>query len=174
MSKNKKYLLLAAGILLAISGIITGYFAVVGLTNAVAMQNLANKWAPKFGGGVAPAQMLSYLQYGVAFLTSSSIIALAFAAFAIRYSFYSSKEYFIKRSILYAMAYISVIIVNPIAGALFLVAVYAKDENFVFEEEDLSLDVLADKLEKLENLKTRGLITEEEYANSRKSLLEDN
>lgn len=173
MSKNKKYLLLAAGILLAISGLVTGYFAVVGLTNAVAMQNLASNWAPNFGGGTDPAQMLTYLQYGVAFLTSSSIIALAFAGFAIRYAFYTSKEYFVKRSILYAMAYISVIIVNPIAGALFLVAVYVNDENFVFEEEDLSLDVLADKLEKLENLKAKSLITEEEYENLRKTLLDN-
>lgn len=172
MSKTKKYLLITAGALMLLFGVATAYFAVNGLFDRTALGTVVSEIKTWEMFATTPqATLEQYVQWGVAWLTSVTLISFGFAFFAIRYAFYSSKEFFAKRSIVITMAVLSVLVVNPLAGALFVVAVFMPDKNLVLDDLDLSVDLLEDKLQKLVSLKEKGLITDEEFQNLRNNLL---
>jgi hypothetical protein len=173
MSKTKKYLMLASSILLIVSGIITTIYSLYAIINYEIIDELAREWFFNLGGSNVETVMERIrfiIQMGVAFLAASSVIALSFGAITLRFSFYNSLQFYDKKSVIATMSILSAIVVNPIVGALFIVATFIKDKNFKEQNVD-AIDEMQEKLKKLNIMKEKNLISEEEYNTLRNNIL---
>jgi len=172
MSKTKKYLLLSAGILLLAYGIPAAVFAIIGIANPENVDSIANNIHTNWGWQINTATL--WVRLGVAYLASSSIISIAFGVFSIRYAFYTSREFEEKRSVIITMAILSFICSAIVIGGLFLAAALVKDHNYDPEKDassTMNVASIEDQLIKLNGLKEKSLITEEEYNTMRAQLL---
>ncbi len=171
MSNTKKYLMLASGVVLLIWGGLCAYFALSHITDLAKVAELTN-WVSSNFGDVAYETAKLTAQMIVAFLASSAIVSVAFGAFTLRFSFYEPAEFEEKRSISITMAILSFIVVNPIVGGLFLAAALLPDKNYVAPKPVTPVDEMEEKLRKLNVLKEKNLISEEEYTKLRNNILE--
>ena len=169
MSNLKKYLLLGTGVALLAWSVVCAIYAIQAIVNPLLLNPIASDMAVNWGMEFDPA--LRLLQFGVAFLASSAVVSLGFAGFCIRYFFYTPYEYEQKHTIVLTMAVLSFVVVNPVIGGLFLAAALVPDRNYVAKEPVNIIDGLEEKLNKLNELKEKNLISEEEYNKLRQNLL---
>lgn len=170
MSKTKKYLMLASGILLALWGAACAYFALSYIIDVASVNEITN-WISGNMGDLSYDTAQTVARFLVAFIASSAIVSLAFAGFTLRFTFYTPAQYEDKRSIAITMAALAFVVVNPIIAGLFLAAALIRDDNYVAPAPTVAVDSLEEKLQKLAVLKEKNLISEEEYNKLRTNIL---
>ena len=91
-----------------------------------------------------------------------------FGGISTKFCLYDSIEFYQKKSVVLTVAIICTIVVNPLVGALYIVAVLMPDLNLnldsIIEKPEVDLDKVMEKMEKLKKMREQDLINDDEFA----------
>ena len=166
MSKNKKILMWLSAILMIVSGVVVGALCLVAIINPNIIENMAEK-----ATATTPSKLEStrtIYHWLVSLVTAGSVVGIVFGGISIKFCTYSSIEFYQKKSVVLTVAIICTIVVNPLVGALYLVAVLIKDDNLNLdgmpqENAEVDLDKVMEKMEKLKKMREQDLINDDEF-----------
>lgn len=175
MSKTKKILMFTSAILMIVSGLVTGILCCLAIFDPTKLQPIIEKFVNEDASNYDKIE--STIQLLTSILTAGSVVGIVFGGISIRFCLYAPIEFYQKKSVVLTVAIICTLVVNPLVGALYIVAVCLKDENLKFEGEeeeqaqDVDIDKLMEKIEKLQKMKEQNLINEEEFNKLKSDIL---
>ncbi len=169
MSKNKRILMFTSAILMIVSGVVTGILCGLHIFQPARLEPIIEKFA---GDDVSKwDQVAQVVQLVISLATAGSIVGVVFGGISIRFCTYSSMDFYQKQSVVLTVAIICALVVNPLVGALYIVAVLLKDDNLRFEDDEddtipkkeVDIDKVIEKIEKLNRMKEQNIINDEEF-----------
>lgn len=174
MSKNKKILLWVSAILMIVSGITVGALCLVAIVEPAKLTELAKQATLSNPDQLEATENLYH--WLVSLFTAGSVVGVIFGGISIKFCTYSSIEFYQKQSVVLTVAIICTIIVNPLVGVLYIVAVCMKDKNLnlegaVKEEPQVDVDQVMQKIEKLQRMRDQNLINDDEFVKLKYDIL---
>lgn len=173
MSNTKKILMFTSAILMIVSGLVTGVLCCIAIFDPTKLQPYIDMFVNEDASNYETVE--SIIQLLTSVLTAGAVVGMVFGGISIRFCLYSPIEFYQKKSVVLTVAIICTIVVNPLVGALYIVAVCLKDENLKFEDEEetqeVDVDKLMEKIEKLQKMKEQNLINEEEFNKLKSDIL---
>lgn len=174
MSQNKKLLMFLSAILMIVSGVVTGILCCLAIFQPARLEPIIEKFVKDDGSNWD--QIASLIQLAVSFFTAGSVVGIVFGGISIKFCLYQPMEFYQKKSVVLTVAIICTVVVNPLVGALYIVAVLLKDENLKFGDEPEEkkvedVDKLMEKIEKLSKMREQNLINDEEFAKLKADIL---
>ncbi|MBR2467860.1 MAG: SHOCT domain-containing protein [Clostridia bacterium] len=167
MSKTKRMLMLTSAILMIVSGVITGILCCLYIFQPERLEPIIEKFAKDdVSNWDNVAQMV---QLVISMATSGSVVGIVFGGISIRFCMWSAVDFYEKKSVVLTVAIICTMVVNPLVGILYIIAVLMKDENLNFDEEEeetqkpVDIDKIMEKIEKLNKMKEQNIINQEEF-----------
>ena len=166
MSKNKKILMWVSAILMIVSGVGVGAFCLVAIINPAMLDDMARK-ATLLTPEKFESVKNSY-HWLISLLAAGSVVGIVFGGISTKVCLYDSIEFYQKKSVVLTVAIICTIVVNPLVGALYIVAVLMPDLNLnldsIIEKPEVDLDKVMEKMEKLKKMREQDLINDDEFA----------
>ncbi len=174
MSKTKKLLMFTSAILMIVSGLVTGILCCLTIFEPTKLQPIIEKYVNEDASNYD--QVESIVQLLTSLLTAGSVVGIVFGGISIRFCLYTPIDFYQKKSVVLTVAIICTMVVNPLVGVLYICAVLVKDENLKFDGEEeqaqeVDLDKLMEKIEKLQKMKEQNLINEEEFDKLKSDIL---
>jgi len=166
MSKNKKILMWVSAILMIVSGVGVGAFCLVAIINPAMLDDMARK-ATLLTPEKFESVKNSY-HWLISLLAAGSVVGIVFGGISTKFCLFDSIEFYQKKSVVLTVAIICTIVVNPLVGALYIVAVLMPDLNLnldsIIEKPEVDLDKVMEKMEKLKKMREQDLINDDEFA----------
>lgn len=173
MSKNKKILMWVSAILMIVSGVVVGALCLVAIINPKVIEDMAVKATLSNPNKLEATRTLYH--WLVSLFAAGSVVGIVFGGISIKFCTYDSIEFYQKQSVVLTVAIICTIVVNPLVGALYIVAVCFKDENLnldgIIEKPEVDLDKVMEKMEKLKKMRDQELINDDEFAKLKSDIL---
>lgn len=173
MSKTKKILMFTSAILMIVSGIVTGVLCCIAIFNPPKLLPIIERFVNEDATNYA--QVESAIQLLVSIITAGSVVGMVFGGISIKFCLYTPIEFYQKKSVVLTVAIICTIVVNLVVGILYIFSVCFPDENLIFDDErekqEIDVDKLMEKIEKLTKMKEQNLINEEEFAKLKSDIL---
>lgn len=173
MSKNKKILMWVSAILMIVSGVTVGALCLVAIINPQVLEDMAVKATLSNPNKLDSTRTLYH--WLVSLFAAGSVVGIVFGGISIKFCTYDSIEFYQKQSVILTVAIICTIVVNPLVGALYIVAVCFKDENLNLDglvtEPEVDLDKVMEKMEKLKKMREQDLINDDEFAKLKSDIL---
>lgn len=169
MSKTKRILMFTSAILMIVSGVVTGVLCALYIFQPTRLEPVIEKFANEDGSNWETTAQV--VQLFISLFTAGSVVGIVFGGISIRFCMYKSIDFYQKQSVVLTVAIICTLVVNPVVGALYIVAVLLKDDNLRFEDDEdieqpkveVDIDKVMEKLEKLNKMKEQNIINEEEF-----------
>ncbi len=174
MSQKKKILMFVSAILMIVSGLVTGILCCLAIFQPGRLEPIIQKYVNADSSNWDT--VASRIQLLVSLCTAGSVVGIVFGGISIKFCMYQPIEFYQKRSVVLTVAIICTIVVNPLVGALYIVAVMIKDDNLRFgdepeENKPEDIDKLMEKIEKLSKMKEQNLINDDEFAKLKADIL---
>lgn len=176
MSKTKRILMFTSAILMIISGVVTGILCGLHIFQPARLEPIIEKYASDDASNYDNVAQI--VQLVISMATAGSVVGIVFGGISIRFCMWPSIDFYQKRSVVLTVAIICAIVVNPVVGALYIVAVLLKDENLNFNEDEeeekpkeVDIDKIMEKIEKLNKMKEQNIINQEEFEKLKADLL---
>ena len=174
MSQTKKFLMFTSAILMIVSGLVTGVLCCMAIFEPTNLQPIIDKFINEDSSNYD--QVESTIQLLTSVLTAGSVVGVVFGGISIRFCLYTPIDFYQKKSVVLTVAIICTLVVNPLVGVLYILAVCAKDENLKFdgeqeETQEVDIDKLMEKIEKLQKMREQNLINDEEFEKLKSDIL---
>lgn len=157
-----------SAILMIVSGVVTGILCALYIFQPTRIEPLVDKFAKEDGSNWESVSQV--VQFFISLFTGCSIVGIVFGGISLRFCTYSSVDFYQKKSVVLTVAIICTLVVNPVVGALYIVAILLKDDNLRFDDEEdeqtqkeIDIDKVLEKLEKLKRMKEQNIINEDEF-----------
>lgn len=165
-----------SAILMIISGVVTGILCGLHIFQPARLEPIIEKYASDDASNYDNVAQI--VQLVISMATAGSVVGIVFGGISIRFCMWPSIDFYQKRSVVLTVAIICAIVVNPVVGALYIVAVLLKDENLNFNEDEeeekpkeVDIDKIMEKIEKLNKMKEQNIINQEEFEKLKSDLL---